>query len=60
MPPWELKPHGHWGGQCHCPTARRSPEVLGLTREMAMVLKHTLGPRVREKSLPLGGEAFGR
>lgn len=60
MPPWELKPHGHWGGQRHCPTARRSPEVLGLTREMAMVLKHTLGPRVREKSLPLGGEAFGR
>ena len=58
MPPWELKTHGHWEGQCYCPTARRGPEVLGPIRQMAVVLKHTLGPRVREKSLPLGGEAF--
>ena len=60
MPPWELKTHGHWGGQHHCPTAQRGPEVLGPTRQMAVALKHTLGPRARKKSLPLGGEAFGK
>lgn len=22
VPPWELKTHGHWGGQRHCPLPR--------------------------------------
>lgn len=47
------------GRPASLPTAQRGPEVLGPTRQMAVALKHTLGPRAREKSPALGQGGFG-